>query len=166
VSEGAVDMQTPSQDTPRIAIVEKEDESMEDNIKGLMNIGVDEGEKSSGICVEEEVGDHGKMEEAERVVEASDLVEVEGDLPGGCAVGKPEVLVEGIKGERQTLVKDTQSDPSLRVARGLAEKEQEGYSYKDGVILRARVDRSGEIKSQICLPKSLREGSMYEAGTL
>jgi len=150
VSEDDVISHTTTQgvsvvDVPGIAIIEKEEDSMEESLGGLMGIGLEEEERSSVLCDEVEVGDHGQTEEAER---------------GGCAVSEPEVLVEGIKGERKVLVKETKEDDSLKVAKGLADKELEGYSYKDGVLMRARIDRLGNVKNQICLPKPLREGCL------
>jgi len=63
VSQGEVVAQTPIIDTPVIAsVVEKENDSMENEVAGLMGIGLDEGEKSIVECAEES-GDHGLMDE-------------------------------------------------------------------------------------------------------
>jgi len=47
VSESDVVMQTPNTDVPKIAVVEKIDDSPEECVQGLMNIGIDEDERSS-----------------------------------------------------------------------------------------------------------------------
>jgi len=145
-------------------IVEKE-ESFEEAINDLARIEIEgEGDKRSSSNVDEAYGDHGPMVEAERYDEASVVDEEVGESSGGCAE-KMELALEGIKGSRSVLVEESKKDTSLSVARGLAERGQERYSYKDGVILRARLDRTGNVKNQICLPSVLRGECMRLAHT-
>jgi len=148
VSKGVGETQTLDENMPKVPVIEKEEETGEDSIRGMMSIGIEEGERSSVECAEES-GDHGTMEEAERDEKASELVEVSGEPSEGSAVTEPEISVDGIKGDRSMLVEDTKNDPSLRIARGLAEREQEGYKYKDGVVMRSRMDKMGDVKTQI-----------------
>jgi len=156
--------QTLSIDVPSVAVVEREDESAEEIIEGLMNIEIDKDEGSSSLCAEAE-GDHGTVEEAERVEVASDLDEVAGEPSGGCAVQRSDVLVEGIKGTRTKLVEETENDVTLKVARELGKRESEGYHFKEGILLRTRVDRQGKRIEQLCVPKQLREKCMSLAHT-
>jgi len=151
VSEGAVVEQTPRKDMPRIAVVEKEDDSLEDEIKGLMGIEVDEGERSSAMC-DEASGDHGYMEEALR--EEASVSDKESEL-----------ILEGIKGNRTMLVEGTKSDETLKIARGLGMLNKEGYSFKDGILLRSRMNKQGEVREQICLPQGLRQECLQLAHT-
>jgi len=117
-------------------------------------------------------GDYGDMEEVKsdeclgiRGEEASVSVEEVGETLGGCAGQEDEIVIEGIKGTRSVLVEEIRKDDSLRVARGLAEKNQEGYRFEDGVILRTRLDTQGDSKTQICLPKAMRSECMRLAHT-
>jgi len=164
VSSGEVVTNTPSSDVPSIAVVEKEDESTEESIEGLMNIGIEEDQGSSVECAEAELGDHGTVEEAEREV-ASVSVEEDGGLQEGCADKKDEILAEGIHGTKGELIKETMNDSTLHVARELGKREVEGYSFKKGILMRARIDQRGEIKEQICLPREFRRHCMSLAHT-
>jgi len=62
--------------------------------------------------------------------------------------------------EDEALAKATAEDQSLQLARQLAREERQGYVYSDGVILRNRLDTSGESRQQVCLPKPYREKCM------
>jgi len=85
------------------------------------------------------------------VVNASDLVEVVGDPSEGSAVLESEISVEGITGTRSKLVQETENDTTLKIARELGKREVEGYHFKDGVLLRTRLDRQGTKVEQLCL---------------
>ena len=55
------------------------------------------------------------------------------------------------------LREDTVSDESLKTKRNLADKEQQGYSWKAGLVLRERLDDLCRVKKQICIPASHRK---------
>jgi len=114
---------------------------------------------------EEAYGDHDYVDEEVRGNEALALVEAEGASLEGCAEQKEGLVLEGLKGTRSALVEETRTDETLHVARGLGERKAEGYRYENGVLMRTRLDRLGQTKEQICLPKGLREQCMALAHT-
>jgi len=136
----------------------------EKECKNLMAIDISDNVEEEDT-MEEEYGDHDEMDEEIRNVEASVSVEADGDASGGCAGQDGDLILEGIKGTRSVLVEGTKTDESLHVAKGLAERRQEGYRYVDGVVIRTRMDRTGDSKDQICLPKPLRNECMRLAHT-
>jgi len=143
---------TPKEDSSKmvkgvaddVASVEKECASL-----GAIDISENEVDSGDSNVNEEEIGDHGYVEEAERDGDlglredgASASVEEDGGTLGGRAEQEEQLVIEGIKGNRSVLVEETGKDESLHVARGLAARNQEGYSYKDGVIMRSRLDKA------------------------
>jgi len=160
VSQGDGQTYTPAKHTQ---VVELEGDGMEDTINGMMNIDMGKDNWSSRIC-DEESGDHGSVEEALRG-EASDLVEAEGESSGGRADGEHELIIEGIKGNRSMLIEATKTDETLKVARGLGEMNREGYRFKDGVLMRSRLNKQGSVREQICLPQGMRKECLTLAHT-
>ena len=106
------------------------------------------------------------------VVEEGSSVSVEeggGSLEGGAEEkeGEVGVLLEGISHEVPdlTLAKATASDPSLAPARQLADIQKEGYRWKNGTILRTRVDLFGDSVEQVCVPQPFRNKCLQMAHT-
>jgi len=115
--------------------------------------------------VVEDAGDHGSVEEDIREV-ASVVGEVDGELREGCADEDTiDLKVQGIKGNRAELSRDMETDDTLKVARGLANRDAEGYRWEKGLLLRTRLDQQGQAKDQICLPKAFRRRCMSLAHT-
>ena len=54
------------------------------------------------------------------------------------------------------LREDTVSDESLKTMRNLADNNQQGYSWKAGLVTRERLDDLGRVKTQICVPTDHR----------
>ena len=48
--------------------------------------------------------------------------------------------------------------PSLAIIRTLADKETEGYFWKEGLVFRHRLDEWGQKYKQLCLPQQYRLG--------
>jgi len=161
VSQGEGETHAPAKHTDnkqvqQVKVVELEEDSMEDAVGGLMNIDVGNIEAS---------GDHGQVEEVESVDGASVSVEGVGESLGGRAVEESEMILDGIKGNRSVLIDATKRDETLKVARGLGELNKEGYRYKEGVLMRSRIDRQGQVRDQICLPSELRRECLTLAHT-
>jgi len=93
------------------------------------------------------------------------LDEARGESLDGRADRGDELILEGIRGTRSVLVEATKTDDTLKVARSLGERNKEGYQYKNGVLLRCRLDRQGQVKEQICLPEKLRKECLSLAHT-
>jgi len=107
-------------------MVEKESETPDEELQGLMDIDlgkeIEKGTRSSSECAEES-GDHGSVAEEIREV-ASGSVEVDGGLQEGSAdEGSLVIEVEGIKNNRGELINEMKTDSSLKVARELASRE-------------------------------------------
>ena len=87
------------------------------------------------------------------VEEAGDREEGSGD-----SEVEGELSVESISSEepRHKLAEATQADTTLATARALADKEQEGYYWADGLVFRTRLDRLGDNLEQLCLPAQYR----------
>jgi len=130
--------------------------SFEEAMSDLAQIEIEGEDERSSLKVDEDIGDHGSMVEAERYDEASVLDEVGGDLLEGGAGLENDLVMDGIKGDRPRLIDEVAKDESLRVARELGKRQAEGYSYENGILVRARLDRLGHNKVQICLPATLR----------
>jgi len=162
------EMQTPSTSKTvvgsgkAVKITNSEELTAEEECAKLMAIDVSDDVVGKEV-IDKVYGDHGNMEEDISMKEASVSVEAGGDA-GGCAGLEEELLViEGIKGNRLQLVEATKNDETWHVARSLGEKNKEGYRYQDGVLLRTRLDKQGDKKEQICLPKELRRECMMLA---
>ena len=87
-------------------------------------------------------------------------VEEAGDREGGSGDSevKGELSVESISSEepRHKLAEATQADTTLATAKALADKEQEGYYWADGLVFRTRLDRLGDNLEQLYLPAQYR----------
>ena len=88
-------------------------------------------------------------------------VEVEGEMQEGSAdIGMEEtVTVQSIVSDvpRVKLAELTKADPTLAIARSLADKEAERYHWEGDLLFRSRLDEWGSNYEQLCLPKSDRE---------
>ena len=71
-----------------------------------------------------------------------------------------DIAIPKFTEENAILREHTLSDESLKVMRNLADKKQQGYSWKAGLIVRERLDDLGRVKRQICVPKQQREKLM------
>ena len=59
---------------------------------------------------------------------------------------------------RVKLAQLTKADPTLETARALADRESEGYHWKDDLLfITFRLDEWGENYDQLCFPKEHRE---------
>ena len=89
--------------------------------------------------------------------ESSGDVAEEGDMQGGSAdTGVEEsVTVDNIVTDmpRTKLAKLTKEDPTLAIARTLADTQSEGYHWEGGLLFRSRLDELGANYDQLCLPK-------------
>jgi len=96
--------------------------SVEEVMNDLSRIEIEGEEKRSSSDMEEDIGDHGQMEEAEREDGASVLDEESGEPLGGRAVGEDQLgcNVMGVGVPREALAKATAEDQSLQLARQLA----------------------------------------------
>ena len=71
-----------------------------------------------------------------------------------------DIAIPKFTEENAILREHTLSDESLKVMRNLADKKQQGYSWKAGLIVRERLDDLGRVKRQIWVPKQQREKLM------
>jgi len=130
-----------------VKLVEEEEQTVEKECADMMAI--DMGKDDEDVVennYDEADGDHGQVEEDGRVDDASVSAEAGGDASGGCAEQGEELLLEEIKGTRSKLVEETKSDETLHVARGLAERNKEGYRYQEGIVIRTRLNKRGKHK--------------------
>ena len=63
----------------------------------------------------------------------------------------------GDSDSKQRLKDRTSSDKSLKSLRSLADRQLNGYTWKDGLLMRQRLDEIGKRKSQICLLSDFRQ---------
>ena len=68
-----------------------------------------------------------------------------------------DIAIPKFTEDNSKLREDTVSDDSLKTMRNLADKEQQGYSWKAGLVIRERFDDLGRVKKQICVPVSHRK---------
>ena len=95
-------------------------------------------------------------------------VEGEGDAQGGSAdMGEVKLVADTITIDsitadtpRVKLEELTMSDPTLKTARLLAEKEAEGYHWNEKLLFRSRLDEWGVNFKQLCLPKQYRSNCL------
>jgi len=73
----------------------------------------------------------------------------------GAELDNMSVLREGKDWE--SLIADTLADESLSTAKGLADREQQGYRWKDGLLLLFMTDVFGERRGVLVLPESFRQ---------
>jgi len=66
---------------------------------------------------------------------------------------------------RTALAQAIAEDQTLRVVKGLAKEQKNGYREEDGVILRSRLDDCGNVLQQICLPVEYRQTCLRLAHT-
>ena len=87
-----------------------------------------------------------------------DNPQVEGSEPEG----EPDLsVVEITEGTpRADLIAHTAQNPSLNTLRKLADTQSQGYQWKQGILLRHRLDELGDTYSQMCLPKKYRDKCM------
>ena len=62
----------------------------------------------------------------------------------GEALDNMSVLQEGK--DLETLKADTMKDETLSTTEGLADREQQGYRWKEGLLLRFKTDELGETR--------------------
>ena len=55
------------------------------------------------------------------------------------------------------LMETTKADMSLTTARTLADEQQEGYHWREGLLFRTRLDALGDTIEQLCLPTTYRQ---------
>ena len=60
-------------------------------------------------------------------------------------------------GSRAKMVEEVKRDPSLEGYRALAEKGEQGFQWKDGLLYQARTDSCDEVYHVLVLPKCFRE---------
>ena len=93
-------------------------------------------------------------------VQPSVSVEAEGVALGGSddSVEQVELSVKDIVNQepRDKLVEAIKSDNTLATARTLADEQQEGYHWVEGLLFRARLDTLGDTVEQLCLPTQYR----------
>jgi len=124
-------------------------------------------EKGSG----NEVTGEKVRNEAEVLVEGEEdvssvLVEGDNKPSGGCA-GVDDLMLDkiGHSVPRTALAQAIAADQTLRVVKGLAKEQKNGYREEDGVILRSRLDDCGNVLQQICLPVNYRQTCLQMAHT-
>jgi len=99
----------------------------------------------------------GRVEQGE---DASELVEVEGgsleEDAGDRTTNddKPERMIASAN--RSEIVKMTLEDETLKMARNLADKEQNGYKWDEGLLFKFQLDHLGNSSKRLCVPKPLR----------
>ena len=71
-----------------------------------------------------------------------------------------EIAVPRYTENNDKLREDTLTDESLKTMRSLADSNQQGYSWKSGLIVRERLDDLGRVKRQICVPTNHRANLM------
>ena len=59
-------------------------------------------------------------------------------------------------GSRTKLVAEVKSDPTLEGYRALAEKGEQGFQWKDGLLYQSRMDQGEEVVHALVLPKGFR----------
>jgi len=59
--------------------------------------------------------------------------------------------------ERTELVVVTAENPTLDANRSLADRQSGGYTWKEGLLFRTRLDEIGQFRRLLCVPKTLRE---------
>ena len=111
---------------------------------------------------EEEESDVGKNEEVLGLGSGSSEDDVgESTIQGGSAdTGEEEnISVKTIvaKESRVEIARLTKEDPTLAMARTLADTLSEGYHWREGLLFRNRLDMMGENIEQLCLPKHYRD---------
>ena len=118
----------------------------------------------------EPVSEHAKVEA--EVAEVSEQVlvgevevpsvseEAEGDAQGGSAdTGEIDTItIDSIISDtpRTKLAQLTVTDPTLKTARALADKQAEGYHWEESLLFRSRLDEWGVNVKQLCLPQQYR----------
>ena len=65
--------------------------------------------------------------------------------------------VKKVPGSRAKMVKEVKEDPSLEGYRALAEKGEQGFQWKDGLLYQAKMDSCEEVIHVLVLPKCRRK---------
>ena len=108
----------------------------------------------------------GEADVEEQEMEASELVEVVLDPASGEASKEPELDIPIVKkgsGDRDALVAETRSDPSLDQWRRLADRGEEGFVWEKGLLHQEVMTQVLEKGLVLVLPKSFREGVLVVA---
>ena len=153
-------------------VVEPEEPVLEEPVTQVVPVELPRTEpepESERVEVVNEVA--GEMRESEldlaEVNLPSDLAEVAGDpLRGGASSeGMQDLSVQGMKADmpRTELAKATSDDKSLQHLYKLATLQKDGYYFRDGILLRTRLDVFGQTTEQICLPTPYRQKCLHLA---
>jgi len=92
--------------------------------------------------------------------ESSQLEKVEGEMGDGA--GDKDARSTDVSpgassnASRENVVKMTLEDDTLTVARNLADKEQNGYKWDDGLLFKFQLDHLGNSSKKLCVPKLLK----------
>ena len=118
-----------------------------------------------GSCEEEEWPDLAGMADSEEE-EAEVVSDDQDELLEGVAYclrkgGRVEDLevppVRKGPGSRAKMLQEVKSDPSLEGYRALAEKGEQGFQWKEGLLYQARMDSCEEVTHVLVLPKCFRK---------
>ena len=71
-----------------------------------------------------------------------------------------EITTPKYSEDNAKLREESLTDEGLKTMRELANNNQQGYSWKSGLIIRERLDDLGRVKTQICIPTSQRQKLM------
>ena len=93
--------------------------------------------------------------------------EEEGDQEDGAdSVEKgpsEESLIEVVNKSRDELVKALHEDHSLHSIRKLADREENGYKWEEGLLMKYQLDPLGKLCRKMCVPKPFRDKCMVLA---
>ena len=117
---------------------------------------------SADVVVEEE-GEKQVVCEESLIPEvvSSVLEEAGGDQVDGSSKGEvhdQELEVQNIVSDvpRTKLAEATKGNYTLNMAKALADTQSEGYYWQECLLFRTRLDRLGDTREQLCLPKDYR----------